>query len=163
MGTPLFQTKVQGLPLLQIHVVAKRFQSYPTIHSFLKRLPDKTGCNRAWLVRKFQCYTHRKLFLFSINKHKYNIFYIYISIMRKRRVLSLGFKIFESAKLCFQWNVLLQKVHVIFPYHRWESFFYHHQCTYILFQEYHFRILWMGSYDEAAGFSHTDPVIWSGK
>ena len=40
MGTPLFQTKIQGLPLLQIHVVAKRFQSYPTIHSFLKRLPD---------------------------------------------------------------------------------------------------------------------------
>ena len=40
MGTPFFQTKIQGLPLLQIHVVAKRFQSYPTIHSFLKRLPD---------------------------------------------------------------------------------------------------------------------------
>ena len=34
MGTLLLQTKIQGLPLLQIHVVAKRFQTYPAIHSF---------------------------------------------------------------------------------------------------------------------------------
>ena len=31
--------------------------------------------------------------------------------------------------------------------------------TDILFQEYHFRILWMGSYDEAVGFSHTDQLF----
>ena len=34
------------------------------------------------------------------------------------------------------------------------------QCTYISFQEYHFRILRMGSYGEAVeGFSHADQLF----
>ena len=75
--------------------------------------------------------------------------------MSKRRVLSLGFKIFESAKLCFSERCCSKK-----SFHTIDG---NHSFTIISVHTFFFKNTiseyWMGSYDEAVGFSHTDQLF----
>ena len=80
--------------------------------------------------------------------------------MSKRRVLSLGFKIFESAKLCFSETCCCKKS--MLSFHTIDG---NHSFTIISVHTFFFESTiseycgWDQNYDEAVGFSHTDPVV----